>query len=97
MPNKDLRKQVKSIIAWSRLSIYRKATRDVPENHPIDETVDQLLDLITKEKIALLREIAASHYDDMHQTYDYDGIAEEVLERALFSDVEIAALKKESK
>ncbi len=27
-----------------------------------------------------LKQIASNHYDNMHCTYDYDGIAEEVLE-----------------
>ena len=29
---------------------------------------------------AYKKELASRHYDDMHKTYDYDGIAQEVLQ-----------------
>lgn len=45
------------------------------------ECKTQLLQLIEEEKLKTLQQIADNHYDDMHKTYDFEGIAKEVLNR----------------
>lgn len=53
-----------------------------PDNKALKTAKSQLKHLIIEEKIKELDDILLNAYDDMHKTYDYDRIAEKVIERS---------------
>ena len=73
---KTIEEQISKIV-YDHLS----EVAQIGDNSITDYHIAELVKMFATQRQAILQEIADKNYDGMHGTYDYDGIAEMLLNK----------------